>query len=262
MKKSHGLQGNLQELWRNLSSDQQSKASSRTLAQEYPSPVHAARQLAPGSTQVSAYVRCTHPKNNSLARSGVSSGKLPRVLLSKMVETAPVRPDQGQPDSCPSPSSTGCSMNTPSSATSDASTVVNDPRHGLRPAVLWPRSTFIILERGTGRALCLTEEGLRVQEMHQGQKNRWLCVEKDGYFGLTNSGRYIGHDGKFGMCASATKLNGWEFITTREHPGGGHQLLVPHWWTLRTVVVAEDGKSLVSQDHGETLWDFVKVSEH
>jgi hypothetical protein len=35
---------------------------------------------------------------------------------------------------------------------------------------------------------------------------------------------------------------------------------VPHWWeTLKTVVVAEDGESLVTREHGDTLWDFIKI---
>jgi hypothetical protein len=75
------------------------------------------------------------------------------------------------------------------------------------------------------------------------------------------SGKYIGHDGKCGLRAAATEFHAWECITTRDRPGGVYQLLVPHWLeTLRTIVVAEDGQSLVARQHGVTLWRFLRVS--
>jgi len=64
------------------------------------------------------------------------------------------------------------------------------------------------------------------------------------------------------MQAAVTKFNAWECVTTRDQPGGGYKLLMPHWWhTLRTVIIAEDEKTLITRDHGDTLWDFIQVSE-
>ncbi|KAL6857537.1 hypothetical protein ACO1O0_004975 [Amphichorda felina] len=137
---------------------------------------------------------------------------------------------------------------------------------GRTYAVPWPDNTYIIVEKGTSRAITLTNNGLRLQDTN-GQdedthNNRWLCVEKNGYFGLCNprTGRYLGHDGKSGMRAGATVLDFWELITPRRHPSGGYQLLLPHnSVTLKMVTVAEDGRGLARRQHGQTLWEFIKV---
>jgi hypothetical protein len=131
---------------------------------------------------------------------------------------------------------------------------------------LLPGNTYMIMERESLRAITQTEDGLRLHDIHhtQASNNRWLCVEKNGWFGLQEprSGKYIGHDWKFRVHAAATEFRAWECITTRDHPGGVYQLLVPHWWeTLRTVVVAEDGSSLTTRQHGDTRWRFLKVSD-
>jgi hypothetical protein len=122
----------------------------------------------------------------------------------------------------------------------------------------------MIIETTSGRAIALMKDGLCLHGIDEGQttNNRWLCVSKNGYYGLQDpkSGRYIGHDGNIGMRASAMEHRGWELITPREHPHGGYQLVVPQWWyALRTVVVAEDGRSLLARQHGETLGKFVRV---
>jgi hypothetical protein len=74
---------------------------------------------------------------------------------------------------------------------------------------------FLILERASNKAISITDDGgLRLQDMLAARSadSQWLCVEKNGYFGLLNSrsGKYIGHDGKYGMQASATKFSAWE----------------------------------------------------
>ncbi|KAH6647114.1 hypothetical protein BKA67DRAFT_663460 [Truncatella angustata] len=134
---------------------------------------------------------------------------------------------------------------------------------------LFPGKTYVILEKISSRAITSTGDGLCLEDIEDdsdewNQNNRWLCVESNGYLALQDvkSGKYMGHDGKQNVCAQATKLGGWECITTRDHPNGGYQLLSPHWLqSLMAIVVAEDGKSLVRRQHGTTLWRFVKVSD-
>ncbi|KAK5659062.1 hypothetical protein OQA88_1150 [Cercophora sp. LCS_1] len=137
---------------------------------------------------------------------------------------------------------------------------------GFRYRPLSHDHTFLIIERLSGKAVTYAPDGrLALQDVVEANRSaiQWLCVEKAGYLGLQNtkSGRYIGHNGNGLMQASATRFNGWEFITTRDQPGGGYKILVPHWFTLRTVVVSEDGKSLIARDHGNTLWDFIQISK-
>jgi hypothetical protein len=140
---------------------------------------------------------------------------------------------------------------------------INEDRTRYRP--LSHGKKFLIIERLSGKAIAaINNGGLRLQDVHAAERAeiQWLCIEEKGYFGLMNSksGKYIGHDGNGSMQALVGQFNAWECITTRDLPSGGYKLLVPHWWnTLRTVVVAEDGRKLVIRDHGDTLWDFIEV---
>jgi hypothetical protein len=157
------------------------------------------------------------------------------------------------------------SENTPDDCTDDFSlTGFTELWDGRYCAVPWPNNTYIIIETASVRAITLTENGLCLQDIEEGQdaNNRWLCVEKNGYFAFYNpkSGVYMGHDGGNNMRASATALEDWELMTPRRHPDGGYQLLVPHWWhTMTIVTLTEDGKRLVKRPHAQTTWEFIKV---
>ncbi|KAL7796757.1 hypothetical protein V8C37DRAFT_371364 [Trichoderma ceciliae] len=134
-------------------------------------------------------------------------------------------------------------------------------------AVPWPGSVYIILEKASGQAITLKNDSLCLQTVEgaHNEYSHWLCVEANGYFGFFNpkSGKYIGHNGKWDMQASAEKFLDWEYLTPRRHPDGGYQLLTPFWQhTLREVAIADDGKRLIRRQHGTTLWEFVKVPKH
>jgi hypothetical protein len=158
--------------------------------------------------------------------------------------------------------STGTTVHTPPTGS-----VVTVDEHLFRYRPLSHGNKFLIVERLSGKAIAPKGNGgLCLQDLGEAGKadHSWLCIESEGYLALLNpkTGRYIGHNGEGVMQASATKFGAWECITTRDQPGGGYKLLVPHWWrSLRTVVVAEDGKTLVTRDHGDTLWDFIQVAE-
>jgi hypothetical protein len=162
-----------------------------------------------------------------------------------------------------STSLTASSNSTPHT-TSDGSTALDDPHDGF--SGLLPDKTYMIIETKSLRALTLTQNRLCLKDIDQGAsglRNRWLCVQENGWMGLQDpeSGRYIGHDGRCGMRASATEFRAWEFIVPRDRPGGAYQLLVPYnWQSLRPIVVAEDGESLVMRQHGDTQWRFIRVS--
>jgi len=157
---------------------------------------------------------------------------------------------------------TGTTVRTPSTGS-----VVTVDEHRFRYRPLSHGNKFLIIERLSGKAIAPKGNGgLCLQDLNEAGRaeSSWLCVESDGYLGLLNSktGRYIGHNGKGVMQALVTNFGSWECITTRDQPGGGYKLLVPNWWySLKTVVVAEDGKTLVKRDHGNTLWDFIQVAD-
>ena len=147
-------------------------------------------------------------------------------------------------------------------------TIVDGLWDGPCYTVPWPGHMYMILEKGTNRVITLTNNGPRLQhadgQYESSDNNRWLCVEKNGYFGFCNprTGRYLGHDGDSGMCAGATVLDGWELMIPRRHPRGGYQLLSPHWWhTLMIITVANDGMRLARRWHGQTRWEFIMCEQ-
>ncbi|KAH6609082.1 hypothetical protein Trco_002428 [Trichoderma cornu-damae] len=161
-------------------------------------------------------------------------------------------------------------------ATSTAGSKIYTPRSGSTAiddlwaddyAVPWPGSVYIILEKASGQAVTLRDSSLCLRAFKDAgdEYSHWLCVQANGYFGFFNpkSGKYIGHDGEYGMRATAEKFLDWEYFTPRRHPDGGYQLLTPFWQhTLREVAIADDGEKLIRREHGITLWEFVKVPKH
>lgn len=143
-------------------------------------------------------------------------------------------------------------------------TVTEGVWDGLNYAIPWPNNTYIIIEKDSGLAIALKDGKIDLYDFHDRRdiNIQWLCVERNGYFAFLNtkSGVYMGHNGSGTVQASATTPDAWELIIPRKHPGGGYQLLSPHWWnTLKVIEVAEDRKSLVRRLHGTTVWEFIKV---
>ncbi|KAI9898602.1 hypothetical protein N3K66_006962 [Trichothecium roseum] len=132
----------------------------------------------------------------------------------------------------------------------------------LDDTVPWPGSTYIIIERGTDRAITITEDGICLREVEKEANDRWLCVGRDNYFGFYNEkkGVYMGHDGDYRIQAMASALEAWEMMLPVRHPDGGYQLLMPHWWhTMMIMTIGEDGDNLVRAKHATTSWVFFKV---
>nr|POE94476.1 hypothetical protein CFP56_16716 [Quercus suber] len=130
--------------------------------------------------------------------------------------------------------------------------------------VPWPDNTYIIVARGTRQAITKTGNGVSLKEIDEenNEDQRWCCVTSNGYYGFYNAKarKYMGHDGKQDIRASASALKDWELFTPRQHPDGGYQLLSPFWsHTLMLVEIADGGQRLMRTKHGITLWEFEKV---
>ena len=133
----------------------------------------------------------------------------------------------------------------------------------------WPGNRYMIIEKKTGRAITLQNGELFLpaldregQEAAQTAHNTWLCCEQNNYWGFQNTatGRYMDHNGGGGMHAVATIIQNWEMMVARPLPGGGYQLLMPHYWhTLRVVAIGDDGRHLTRRMHGGAVWEFRMV---
>ncbi|EFR04878.1 hypothetical protein MGYG_07879 [Nannizzia gypsea CBS 118893] len=155
---------------------------------------------------------------------------------------------------------TGFTAHTPSSDTLSSISQWD----GYCCTVPWPDSTYMILEKGSNRAITYTNQTVFLQDFREGHisTKSWHCIHFNNYFAFYNpvSGRYIGHDGSSIICAKAIAANGYECITAKQHPNGGYQLLMPYYaHALNVMTIGEDGRSLVRREHGTTLWEFVKV---
>jgi hypothetical protein len=156
------------------------------------------------------------------------------------------------------------------------------------PAAVPPHAnaTFVIRDRQTGLVIALKDgelglhpdekspsDGVYSQYEYQYQHGRgshWHCVQNDELwlgFRSSVSKQYIGHnndkkDNNWRFVAKADRHRGWEYFCAREHPGGGHVLLVKHYDGFRSMNVGGvEGRELVVADKGEggTAWDFIKV---
>ncbi|KAI9929605.1 hypothetical protein MW887_001079 [Aspergillus wentii] len=131
-----------------------------------------------------------------------------------------------------------------------------------------PVTSFIALKGG--------ELGLHPQEKernpniyHDGWGGHWICTENKGmWLGFRNavSGTYIGHNNdkrrNWRFIAKARHQDSWECFCAREHPSGGHVLLVKHWDEFLPMKIGGvDNKELVvdSEEKDGTVWEFIRV---
>lgn len=133
----------------------------------------------------------------------------------------------------------------------------------------WSGGLYIIRDPKSGLAIALKEGtlGLFPDVYHRGSGGRWRCVENDRlWLGFKNavSGAYIGHNNRGRFVAEEKSHDGWEWFCARQHPLGGHVLLVKHWsGFLPMKIGGEDNKELVvdTERKGGTAWDFITVEE-
>ncbi|KAI0165359.1 hypothetical protein GGR52DRAFT_105269 [Hypoxylon sp. FL1284] len=133
---------------------------------------------------------------------------------------------------------------------------------GLQEDTPWPGNTYIIRDPDTERQITLLRGELCLAE-HQGNQGGyyWKCIEKDGWLGFRSptDHLHIGHDNRRNFIASAKQHRNWEYFNTRQHPKGGHVLMVVHGWQQTKMAISEDGCRLVETMGDGTAWQFVKV---
>jgi hypothetical protein len=144
-------------------------------------------------------------------------------------------------------------------------TVQARTRRHEEEVVPWPGSTFLIIEKGTSRAITLhptsdvvvTHISPHNAASAQNARSHWQCVEQNGYFGFRNvhSDTYLGHDNWGNIRATAKSLEAWEMFTPRRHPDGGYQLLSPHWADSLHFVDVSEGTLRRTGGSG-AVWEF------
>ncbi|GAD93498.1 conserved hypothetical protein [Paecilomyces variotii No. 5] len=143
----------------------------------------------------------------------------------------------------------------------------------------WKGGTYIIRDPETKLVITLKEGvlGLCPEEKghphtagsyHHGRGSHWKCVENKGmWLGFYNSvsGTYIRHNNNknnWQFDAKGERHDKWERFCAREHPDGGHILLVKHFEDFRPMKIGgKDNRELVVGAEGEigTPWEFIRV---
>ncbi|EYE90410.1 uncharacterized protein EURHEDRAFT_417476 [Aspergillus ruber CBS 135680] len=130
--------------------------------------------------------------------------------------------------------------------------------------------TFIIREPRTKRVICLKEGSpmmvhLDIFHYQYNVASHWHCVENEKmWLGFYNdvSGTYLGHDSKGQIRATATKHDAWEWFCPRQHPDGGHLLLIKNNDGFSPIKIGEKrNMELVvdSQRREGTTWEFIRI---
>ncbi|RSL46445.1 hypothetical protein CEP54_013859 [Fusarium duplospermum] len=132
-----------------------------------------------------------------------------------------------------------------------------------------PRSndTFLIIDKSQNRILTCHDGNLHLEHLNTDKPiskcSQWLCTERDGFKGFKNvTGRgFLGHDIWWDFYAKVPHHKGWESFTLSRKEGGYYWIQCLDWWTLWQVSARSDGRGLVAERDGGTLWEFVKVHE-
>lgn len=141
-----------------------------------------------------------------------------------------------------------------------------------------PGKKFIIRDPKTGLLIALKRGvlGLHSDITHvcnipgrpiaHNNGSHWHCIEnEDLWLGFQNevSGTYIGRDKQCKtFIAKADSHRSWEQFCVRQHPDGGHTLLVRHEGGFRSMIVGGDGgRLLIVGSKGEcgTAFEFIEL---
>ncbi|KAL2833868.1 hypothetical protein BDW59DRAFT_138235 [Aspergillus cavernicola] len=138
-------------------------------------------------------------------------------------------------------------------------------------------ATFVIRDPKTHLVITLKDGLLRLRpgekqysadSYYDSRGSHWVCVENENLwlgFRSAVSRAYIGHDNNkknWRFYAKADVHDGWEWFCAREHPEGGHVLLVKHNSGFRAMKMGgENNRELVVAGQGEsgTPWEFILV---
>lgn len=147
------------------------------------------------------------------------------------------------------------------------------PRKGATFIIRDPQSKLVITLKDKNLGLAAGDKENTFVNCDDGRGSHWRCIEnKDRWLGFKSavSGEFIGHDnnGKnnneknWRFKAMVKEHREWEFFCVRQHPDGGHELLVKHWGGFRAMQVGGDNNRelvVAGEGHGGTAWEFLRV---
>lgn len=169
-------------------------------------------------------------------------------------------------EECPTPTHTSVSSETISHPPLDMNETIL-----YAGAAPWKSNKYIIRDPESKLVIALRNDvlGLFSERYYYGGAGRWRSIENGHmWLGFRNiiSGTYIGHDGKGKFVANAKRHSDWECFCTRQHPSGGHLLLMKEkkddldgFFSMTTG--GKDNKKLLAstKQEGGTAWEFIRV---
>lgn len=138
-------------------------------------------------------------------------------------------------------------------------------------AAPWDGHTFIIRDPESKLVIALRDGvlGLYPQQYYYGGASHWRCIESGRmWLGFKNviSGTFIGHNDKGNFFASAKHHGNWEGFCTRQHPGGGHLLLMKKnndildgFFPMKIGGNKNTELVVSTKQEGGTAWEFIRV---
>lgn len=130
-------------------------------------------------------------------------------------------------------------------------------------------SRLAITLKGDHLSLCPREEERIGNSHHPDRSGLWNCVEVESmWLGFYNdaSGKFIGHGGgwwrEWIFVAEAERHDQWRCFCARQHPDGGHILLVEHWHKFLPMALrGKKNRELVVdyEDRKGSAWDFIRT---
>lgn len=143
------------------------------------------------------------------------------------------------------------------------------PRAGSTFIIRDPRSKLVVTLNEGWLGMAPGEREDAIVNPYNGRGSHWCCVENnERWLGFKNkvSGTFIGHDNRknehWRFIATVDQHRDWEFFCVRQHPDGGHELLVKHNNGFRAMTVGgADNKNLMVAGEGRsgTRWEFLEI---
>ncbi|CEJ93687.1 hypothetical protein VHEMI09260 [[Torrubiella] hemipterigena] len=133
----------------------------------------------------------------------------------------------------------------------------------------WGGKSFIIRLCGSNKILSVDRKGsvqlaIPMESDSDAIKGfEWECVEKNGWFGFKQDGKFLGRGRGFcgwgHLSLEATTMGVNRGFTVRQHPDGGYQIMAINKWSYDKLSVDHEGQKLALTREDNALWEFVSV---